>query len=814
MRLTRLVCLVLLCTVAAAQDLSTRPAGVTSKGAPKLPNSNSVYQALRSVTLGQEAFSVNGLVLQRESTRFTFTSGTLCMLAPINGKVTGAVFVGKGSFSLVPPSQAPTEVRQIALLTREGKVDEEFSELVLRFTDNTYDEVKKATGATLTPGATCPVAALEDFNKRFRKDLNSNIHGRILQDVLSDQPGGLFLALIEGKKYSSRMLFMVDPHPFGTFVPEEVMLMTFNDNKWGIWASYHMASCYSANQGGSAEKNSFWYPDRHSIDTTLEKNAKLIGKSTTTIVSNVDGLSVVPLNLFSTLRVDSVTSEKGEPLDFIQEKKEEDSDYFVILPTSLKKGEKLSFTSTYSGKEAVTNEGDGNYYPVTRSAWYPNHDFGTYTKYDLTFRVPKNMKMVATGDLVREITEGNQNISEWKAETPIAVAGFNFGKFKIKEGTLEKSGYKVQALANEYKSDQIAYLQQLQDASEGGLGAIGTMSTTATLDRALSEAQASVFLYHDYFGPMSYKSVAVTQQSAWGYGQAWPGLIFLPTDYFFDATTRHQLLGFDPHGYYKVVAPHEVAHQWWGHTVGFNSYRDQWMSEGFSDFSASLFIQLIRKDMGEYRKFWKDQRESIVQKNSFGIRAIDVGPLTMGRRLSTTKTSNVYYDLIYPKGSYVLHMLRWMMWDNKTGDQKFKAMMQDFVNTYRNQPATTEHFKAAVEKHMLPNMNLDGNGKMDWFFNEWVYGTALPKYTLEQSIGTVADGGTVVKFKVTQSGVDQNFKMIVPLYLELSDGRIIRLGSGGIVGNNFIESTVPLGKMASPPKRALVNYYYDILSDD
>jgi hypothetical protein len=120
MRLTRLVCLVLLCTVAAAQDLSTRPAGVTSKGAPKLPNSNSVYQALRSVTLGQEAFSVNGLVLQRESTRFTFTSGTLCMLAPINGKVTGAVFVGKGSFSLVPPSQAPTEVRQIALLTREG----------------------------------------------------------------------------------------------------------------------------------------------------------------------------------------------------------------------------------------------------------------------------------------------------------------------------------------------------------------------------------------------------------------------------------------------------------------------------------------------------------------------------------------------------------------------------------------------------------------------------------------------------------------------------------------------------------------------
>jgi aminopeptidase N len=159
-------------------------------------------------------------------------------------------------------------------------------------------------------------------------------------------------------------------------------------------------------------------------------------------------------------------------------------------------------------------------------------------------------------------------------------------------------------------------------------------------------------------------------------------------------------------------------------------------------------------------------------------------------------------------------MLRWMMWDNNTGDQRFKTMMQDFVNTYRNQPATTEDFKATVEKHMLPGMNLDGNRKMDWFFNEWVYGTALPKYAIEHSFTTGPDGGTQLKFKVTQSNVDPNFKMIVPLYLELGDGRIIRLGSGGIVGNNSMESTVSLGKMQSPPKRALLNYYYDILSDD
>jgi aminopeptidase N len=67
--------------------------------------------------------------------------------------------------------------------------------------------------------------------------------------------------------------------------------------------------------------------------------------------------------------------------------------------------------------------------------------------------------------------------------------------------------------------------------------------------------------------------------------------------YFYDTTIRHQL-GMDQGdpGYWKSVTSHEVAHQWWGHTVGFNSYRDQWMSEGFAEMSASLYLQLIEKN--------------------------------------------------------------------------------------------------------------------------------------------------------------------------------------------------------------------------
>src|SRR5439155_1456400 len=80
---------------------------------------------------------------------------------------------------------------------------------------------------------------------------------------------------------------------------------------------------------------------------------------------------------------------------------------------------------------------------------------------------------------------------------------------------------------------------------------------------------------------------------------------------------------------------------------------------------------------------------------------IDAGPLTMGYRANNSRTGgDITRRLIYPKGAYVLHMIRMMMHENREGDKQFKETMQDFVNTYRGKAATTEDFKAIVEKHM------------------------------------------------------------------------------------------------------------------
>jgi hypothetical protein len=139
--------------------------------------------------------------------------------------------------------------------------------------------------------------------------------------------------------------------------------------------------------------------------------------------------------------------------------------------------------------------------------------------------------------------------------------------------------------------------------------------------------------------------------------------------------------------------------------------------------------------------------------------------------------------------------------------------MHDLVDTYRLKAATTEDFKAIVEKHMSPQMDLDSNHKLDWFFNEYVYGTDLPAYHFEGDIAETATG-TSLHYKLTQSGVSPSFKMLVPIYLEFADGKILRIGSVHITGPSTKEQTASLPKLPNKVKRVLINYNYDVLSTE
>jgi aminopeptidase N len=165
--------------------------------------------------------------------------------------------------------------------------------------------------------------------------------------------------------------------------------------------------------------------------------------------------------------------------------------------------------------------------------------------------------------------------------------------------------------------------------------------------------------------------------------------------------------------------------------------------------------------------------------------------------------------VVYAKGGFILHMLRRMMADRNSGDQAFMAMMQDFVKTYSGRTASTEDFKAIAEKHMPPFLNLDGNGKLDWFFNQWVYGTEVPSFHMAYSIAPQADGKTQLRFRITQSDVSESFKSPVSVYIRSGD-RVIRLGQVAVVGSKPTQEIAVL--LPSQPKEVLLNYNHDVLA--
>jgi hypothetical protein len=762
---------------------------------PSGPNSDPTYQQLRNLTLGGEAVSVTNFELKREAGTFHLHSGMVCFVAPVQGKVTGAVFVGEGSFVLDAPSES--ERQSLKLLTKEDEFSEKFTQAVLRFTDSTYDDIKK--GGSPSSGG-CDAGLLKDTQNTTRHKFKNNMEARILQDVLSDEPGGLFVAFIHGKRYNDKEIYEIEPER------GSVSFRTYDENKRGEWASFGVSGKHTRGSVGRLMRI-----EHQQLDVTFDKSGALSGKATTDMIARRNAVRVVPFDLFRPLRVQSVTMN-AQPLSFIQEDKNDDGNFAVILPKALSPGEKLTITTTYAGKEAVSNEGGGNYFPIARENWYPNDPggmFGEYALYDMTLRIPKGMKMAATGVLVSESNDGGQNVTVWKSENPQTVAGFSFGRFKVEEARLTKPEYLIQSYANEDPPDSIEMLKRS--------GApLGSMNTTLLNKKALAEGEMAVQLYTDYFGPSLFKHMQLTQQTACTFGQSWPELVWIPICYYFDTTVRHQLgLDHADRGYWKVVTAHEVAHQWWGHTVGFASGRDQWMSEGFAELSASLYISMIEKNPKKFIEFWNDEREMLLERDAQGFRAIDVGPVTMGYRADNSRTGfGVTRRLIYPKGAYILHMIRMMMWDHKTGDDNFKATMQDFVKTYSGKAATTEDFKATVEKHMTPEMDFEGNHRLDWFFNEYVYGTALPTYKIDSKFDKDANGDIMFSFKVTQSGVDDKFRMIVPIYLELADGRTVNLGRARLTGNSSIDQKVPLKGWKDVPKRALVNYNDDVLASN
>lgn len=796
------------------------------------PAPDPTYTALRASRPDGRAVALTNFEFDRDVYHFTL-NGTLHLLGRVDGKELGGVFIGDGSYTLTPAS--PAERKSLSLNTGDDKLTA-LTDKIERAVFFDSELVKKAASK---PGEGSPspdaIKAYEDFLNNQRKEFKSNLHIRVLQDLLDPSPTPLFLAFVRGHSYGPAVLG-VDPRGYdaafggsGSLLDggEKTFLVNLQNTKGGLW---YLSFMKSELDGGTANVVSRpAIADKYVVDTTIAPNAEISG-STTISLTPRGTVHVLPFALDGKLRIDDVSYSKADanppawtPVAFIQEKPEEDDDSAAIFTTPLDARVPYLVKVTYHGidKHVLEDAGDGNYTVRARSSWYANIGrFSEPAMFELKFHYPQKNQLIAVGSETENKVEGDQRVSTWKSPRPLRVAGFNYGKFKKLSTPDKESGMTVDVYTNQGEPSIIRDINAaLRSGGEGddlvteGMAQQVHIDTASLAQAAFADAANTVRVGNLYFGPLADNRIAVTQQSQWFFGQSWPGLIYLPYLAFVNGTVRNTLgFGADMKDFVDVVGPHEMSHQWWGHQVGWSTYHDQWLSEGFAEFSAMLVLQLTGNPKAA-NNLWEKKRKSIIEKPTGAtITSDSAGPITQGVRLSTWRNGSAYSSIVYNKGAYVLHMLQMAMADQTkpNRDEAFIAMMKDFATTYAGKNASTDDFQRVVEKYVPQQMKLTKDGKLDYFFHQWVWGTAVPKYVSNLDVKDIGGGKYQLSGTITQSEVPDDFAVTMPLYLQFDKG-LAKIGSIVLVGNQTqpVKAEIPLPQK---PQKLLINANHDVLS--
>lgn len=791
---------------------------VAGKGL-QFANRDPIYWQLRNIGLGSTV-SVEDFTIQDDVGTFLFKQGTITFLAPVSGQITGAIFIGQGHFSLKPAT--PIDQRELNRRFKVEVVEEDFSDVVFRFSSGIHRSLLQGAKAKVeTPPAA--LAVFRNWQEKVRQrheipisfsdnllhgDQMDNVDAELLGYIYNPARPALFEAFIHGARHKNlRFIFKGRGGALSSLdSPEEVALV--NDDPGsvedGVWYLSHQLPEFQAGTASSREEKRFVSARKYKIETAIGNNGHLATVANIEFACVLPGERVVRFQLLLNLRVTRVADAAGKDLYYVQESRRADGSFYVILPQPTQAGGSYSINVEYSGDRVLIDAGSGSFYVRAREAWYPAlNSFSERSLYDLTFKVPKKFKLISVGSLEREDVEDNFYITHWVTPKPIAVAGFNYGDYQHINLPDDIDHYQIDGY---YLPELPAALMPFRDSALSG------MAPKSMTKYVLEQARAQLQVCTIFFGHSPFDRVYITEQPNFAFGQSWPNLVYLPISAYIDDTQRWRLFGqinTSFTAFVQEVTPHEVAHQWWGHAVGWASYHDLWLSEGFAHFSAALFIQQATgKDWHkDYIDFWERLRKRIVEKNEWGIAPNDAGPLWLGERLISPHTATAYQYVTYGKGAFVLAMIRSLLYTNQDGDKNFIAMMHEFVEKHRDTPASTESFKAVADKYVTKAIDVQQNGRLDWFFNEWVYGTDIPHYEFQYQLAPGAQGKTKVHMVITQSGVNDNFAMLVPVFADFGKG-FVRLGQLPVIGNSSKAYDV---EVPGQPKKLLLNAYKEIL---
>jgi hypothetical protein len=415
----------------------------------------------------------------------------------------------------------------------------------------------------------------------------------------------------------------------------------------------------------------------------------------------------------------------------------------------------------------------------------------------LEFRNPLSWTLVATGERtdksggpVGGTLAPNEQVSRWVSQRPIPLAGFDLGKYErvvAHAGDVSVETYATSGMERGFPKPPIESL--LPPPVIRGIPRRPSLtivplppSPARNAQMVASTAARAIEFFSRRYGPYPYADLKVAQMPG-GLSQGWPGLIFLSSTSFLTAEEKSELhmTPVEKTLISQIIA-HETAHQWWGDLVLWSGYRDQWLVEALANYSSMMILE--SENPAQFRAAMEKYKDDLLQKNKAGVRLMEDGPVTLGTRLSCSQFPDGYEAISYGRGTWLFHMLRSMMRDaERTGDRSRNAGQADepFVRVlrkirerYEGKAITTRELLQAFEDELPPSLRYEHHKSLDWFYEGWVNGTAIPRFELRGVKYSDKPGSTTISGTILQRDAADDLVTSVPLFASVA-GKMVFL---------------------------------------
>jgi hypothetical protein len=426
--------------------------------------------------------------------------------------------------------------------------------------------------------------------------------------------------------------------------------------------------------------------DDYQIEATLEPHLHQITARAKVKFIALQDLSVAVFELHNDLRVTKVLDDKNLPLS--AERVTQDSTVRVALPSGLAKDASTTLTFEYEGQlESADNSpvpglslayiGDDTSFLFYAGRWFPVSGFGLnrFTS-TISITLPAHMLVIGSG----KDTTSNVAPAKKAAATVLPTKTFTFVSDKPSfPGTI------VAGVFQEHKSDEAG--MELHVYFKPTHQSVAPAYTTT----AVQEFTYFTTLY----GPLPTPKLNVVELPSDTLPYAWaPEVVGLASSSITEKTN------------YRLLAD-GIAHQWWGVSVSPATRDDWWISDGFSRYSEAMYVENAAGAAG---------LEEAVKDMSVGALAYDTVPLSSASKLDTFSTE--FQSLTTDKGAMILHMLRWVL-----GEDKYNKTMREFAGEFAGKSASTDDFRTIAEKYY--------GDQLTWFFSQWLDSTGAPEFKVK-----------------------------------------------------------------------------------